>query len=100
MIPVLTFSRAEIALYREIVRLGDVLIGEVSPFHGDRVHATYAIWLPDHERRFVGVESMPAARAAIESAVNQWLLRIGVFYPGQGVTVEYGRDVRREARSA
>jgi hypothetical protein len=81
MIPILKFTRGETG--REVVQLGAVTIGEVAPHRGVHARATYALWLPDVRHSFVPAESMARARAAVEHVVEEFLLRIGVFYPGQ-----------------
>jgi hypothetical protein len=81
MIPILKFTRGEMG--REVVQLGAVTIGEVAPHRGLSCKATYALWLPDVRHSFRPAESMSRARAAVEHAVEEFLLRIGVFYPGQ-----------------
>lgn len=90
MTPVLKFVRG--ATGREVVQLGAVTIGEVAPHRGERVQATYAVWLPELRHSFVPAESMSRARAAVERVVEEFLLRIGVFYPGQEVEVRIEGD--------
>jgi hypothetical protein len=82
--PILTFAKSDIG--REVAMLGAVQVGEVMRQVG-RPHATYAVWLPDVPRSFRPAESMFIARSALVRMVEDWLLRIGVFYPGQGVEV-------------
>jgi hypothetical protein len=94
MIPILKFVRG--ATGREVVQLGAVTIGEVAPHRGLGCKATYALWLPDVRHSFVPAGSMSRARAAVERAVEEFLLRIGVFYPGQGVEVRLMTDDGRQ----
>jgi hypothetical protein len=85
MTPILTFTAEELG--REVATLGAVPVGQVMRFIGPRAQASYAVHLPDVPRSFHPAGSMAQARTAIEKVVNEWLLRIGVFYPGQGVEV-------------
>ncbi len=84
MLPILTFKRRPLdPAPGEIVLLGAEPIGEIFGGVGD-----YFAWRVDlHGVRsaFQRAESMSRARDAIERAVNDWLNRIGVFYPGLGV---------------
>jgi hypothetical protein len=84
MTPILKFTREELG--REVATLGAVRVGEVMRQVG-RPQAGYAVWLPDVPTAFRPAESMFAARSAIARLVDDWLTRIGVFYPGQGVEV-------------
>jgi hypothetical protein len=89
MTPVLTFTRGE--LDREVVKLGDVVIGEVAPHHGTRARATFSLRLPDsHPSSFRPARSIAQAREMIRASVSEWFLRAGVFYPGQ--LIECARD--------
>jgi hypothetical protein len=91
MTPILTFTRGE--LHREVATLGAVRVGEVSPFNGGhRARAIWSVWLPDMERKCRPAESLFAARSAVQRAVDEWLMRSGVFYPGQGVEMRTPDD--------
>lgn len=85
MTPILTFTRE--ALGREVATLGAVQVGEVSRHLGRRSQATYAVWLPGIPHAFRPADSVFNARSAVVRAIDDWLTRIGVFYPGQGVEV-------------
>lgn len=85
MTPVLTFKPEELG--REVATLGAVRVGEVMRFAGGKAQATYSVWLPDMPQQFRPAESTFIARSAIVRLVEDWLLRIGVFYPGQSVEV-------------
>ena len=85
MIPILTFTRGEFG--REVVMLGAEIIGEVAPHRGERARVTYALWQCGARHSFVPAASIEAARTAVADLVNDWLLRTGVFYPGQEVVV-------------
>jgi hypothetical protein len=99
MTPVLQFTREEMGC--EVATLGAVRVGEVMRFAGrGKQQAAYAVWLPDVPTRFVPAESMFIARSAIVRVVEDWLMRIGVFYPGQGVEMRVPEDDEREARRA
>jgi hypothetical protein len=102
MTPILHFERSERGSAREVVRLGAVTIGEVAPVHLRNAVAAYALWLPDMRRAFTPAESWFAARSAVQRAVDEWLLRIGVFCPGDGVELRVPEDdaEMRERRRA
>ncbi len=97
MTPVLKFERGVDG--REVVHLGAVRVGEVAPFPGDRIRATWRLWLPDFGRH-VGADSLFIARSRVIGAVEEWLLRIGVFYPGQSVDVVLPAEQDADAEAA
>ena len=97
MTPILKFERRELG--REVAMLGAIQIGEVMSQLG-RPHATYAVWLPDVPKSFRPADSMFGARSALVRAVDNWLLRIGVFYPGQGVDVQVPEAATAELKEA
>ena len=98
MTPILTFTRGEFD--RELVRLGDVIVGEVSPHNGGHVHATYSLRLPDCRWAFRAAVSFEAARESVQHEVERFLVRCGVFYPEQPIEVEIIDGNAREARRA
>jgi hypothetical protein len=87
MTPVLTFIAGP--LERELVRLGDVVIGEVAPHNGSRrTHATFTIRLPECSSSFRPAESIERARGIVASEVREWLTRAGVIRPGETVEIQ------------
>jgi hypothetical protein len=87
MIPILSFTHSELS--REIVRLGNAIIGEITPYNGREATAAYLLRLPDGlTTRFQPVSSMQAARRRVVAEVSEWLLLAGVFYPGQLIEFE------------
>jgi len=80
----------------EIVKLGDVMIGEVGNFSRAPA-AHFTVYLPDEQRGFRPAKSMHEARVAVVRAVEQWLVRVGVFYPGQSIDIEAPTDSELEA---
>jgi hypothetical protein len=97
--PILTFTRQELG--REVAMLGVVQVGEVMRQLGRPAQASYAVWLPDVPKSFRPAPSVSAARSAVQAAIDDWLLRIGVFYPGQGVDVQVpeAAEELKEARA-
>jgi hypothetical protein len=82
--PILTFTRGEFD--RELVRLGDVIVGEISEYRGQRIKATFSLRLPEYHRSsFRPAPSFEAAREIIRREVEEWLVRLGVFYPEQPI---------------
>jgi hypothetical protein len=81
MIPQLRFAVG--VFDRETVSLGAEQIGEIVPHDGD--HFAWRVMLHGLHSAFRQAESRSRARAAIERAVNEWLTRLGLFYPGLGV---------------
>lgn len=82
MTPTLVFKRG--ALGREIISLGEVAVGEIAPYHGQTARATFMLRLPECARSsFRPAVSIEAARKIVAGEVSEWLLRAGVFYPGQ-----------------
>lgn len=84
MIPILTFGRPDV-FGRVAVSLGAELIGEIAPQDGDAV--AYRVMLHGLSSAFRPAESAARARGAIEHVVNEWLTRLGLFYPGLGVDI-------------
>jgi hypothetical protein len=82
MTPVLTFRVA--ADGRQVALLGAVRVGEVRPW-ADR--AAFWVCLPDIDLRGRPSPSIAQARARVVDLLNEWLLRAGIFYPGQEVQV-------------
>jgi len=105
MTPILHFERKIPGNATETVRMGAVVIGTIQPVHYRDHQAAYALWLPDMLRGFRPAGSFFQARSALIRAVEEWLLRIGVFYPGQSVEIRVPHedvddaDVREPARA-
>jgi hypothetical protein len=88
MTPTLTFTKGELG--REIVRLGDVVIGDVAPYSGARhYNAIFSLRLPDTPAAFRPTRSFGEARELIRKDVSEWFLRAGVFYPEQLIEVAF-----------
>lgn len=85
MVPILTFVPSRIAPGHETVTLGAEEIGEILPQEGDYV--PYRVALHGLRATFYRADCHERARAAIERFVNEWLSRLGLFYPGLGVEV-------------
>jgi len=84
MAPALMFAPAA-ELGRELVTLGNIRIGEVSAsLHGAH-RATYRLWLPDLRSSPRPAPSVEMARHQVRQAVEDWLVRAGIFYPGQAI---------------
>jgi hypothetical protein len=98
MTPILTFTRGEFD--RELVRLGDVVVGEVSVHNGSKVRATFSLRLPECRAAFRPATSFEEARKTIQAEIEQWFVRAGVFYPEQPIEVHVIDSNAREARSA
>lgn len=81
----------------EVVKLGDVVVGEVGRYSNIGVPAHWVIWLSDEHRGFRPAKSMHEGRVALVRAVERWLVRIGVFYPGQSIDVDAPADSDLEA---
>lgn len=98
MTPILTFTRGEFD--RELVRLGDVIVGEVSLHNGGKVRATFSLRLPECRLAFRPAASFEEARKTIQAEIEQWFVRAGIFYPDQPIEVHVIDGNAREARSA
>jgi hypothetical protein len=98
MTPVLTFTRGEFD--RELVRLGDVIVGEVSVHNGSKVRATFSLRLPECRWSFRPASSFEEARKKIQAEIEHWFVRAGVFYPDQPIEVHIIDGNAREARTA
>jgi hypothetical protein len=98
MTPILTFTRGEFD--RELVRLGEVIVGEVSPHIGQRVLATFSLRLPECRWSFRPAPSFEEARKIIQREIEDWFVRAGIFYPDQPIEVHVIDGNAREARSA
>jgi len=72
---------------REVARLGEIIVGELSAFPGRRMAFTWRVKLADHSVSVGPAASRKEARGAITGAVNQWLERAGLIYPGGRVLV-------------
>lgn len=83
MLPVLSFHCAA-HFGIEKVFLGDAMIGNIQQL-GEMYRI--ALWLPGPSRGRRAPRSGAEARAIFVDAVNDWLLRAGIFYPGQSVEV-------------
>jgi hypothetical protein len=84
MTPVLSFKPGE--LNREVVSLGVEMIGEIichSVLPVPRV--CYAVRLHGVRTGFIPAASVPAARQEIRRLVEEWLVRLSIFYPGEAV---------------
>lgn len=83
--PVLTFKSSH--LRGEVAWLGEVLVGEIMPVPGAR-RLTYSwrVKMPDCNVQGPAPTSHQA-RSHIECEINEWLVRIGVFLPEEGVRV-------------
>jgi hypothetical protein len=92
MIPVLAFAGDGLGGW--IVALGAERIGEILPAGSA---AAWRVILHGERSAFRRANSAEAARRAIERAVNEWLVRLGVFYPGQAVTVTTDSGVDHDA---
>ena len=91
---ILTFIKGEFD--RELVRLGDVIVGEISPHKSGRVHATFSLRLPDCRWAFRPAVSFEAARESVQHEVERFLVRLGVFYPEQPIEVaDHGQQARK-----
>ena len=97
MTPILTFTRGEFD--RELVRLGDVIVGEVSRHNGNRVRATFSLRLPECRWSFRPAESFDFARKEIQREIEDWFVRLGVFYPEQPIEVLIIDGNAKEARA-
>jgi|GEM_PF-2953192 hypothetical protein len=98
MTPILTFTRGEFD--RELVRLGEVIVGEVSVHNGSKVRAIFSLRLPECHWSFRPALSFEQARKTIQREVEEWFVRAGVFYPEQPIEVHIIDGNAREARSA
>lgn len=86
MIPILGFTPGE--LRRERVTLGAEEIGEIIGQGGGLV--AYRVHLHSVRSAFRAATSIAIAREAIERDVNEWLIRLGVLFPGLGVELRIG----------
>jgi hypothetical protein len=89
MTPVLSFKPGE--LNREVVSLGVEMIGEIICSEASRRvggQVSYAVQLHGVRRGFIPAASVPAARQEIRHLVEEWLVRLGVFYPGECLTFD------------
>lgn len=83
MLPVLAFERTGLA--RVIVKLGEEQVAEILPMpSGARA---WRVILHGESGAFRHAGNMMEARCAIVDAVNDWLVRIGIFYPGAAVAI-------------
>ena len=100
MTPILKFT--PVGLGREVVTLGAVRVGEVMRLFGRRTGeaASYTVCLPDVPTAFRPADSMFKARSAVVRAVDDWLARVGIFCPGDGVDVRVPESHQQEARRA
>jgi len=98
MTPILTFTRGEFD--REVVRLGDVIVGEVSVHNGSKVRATFSLRLPECRWSFRPAVSFEEARKTIQTEIKDWFVRCGVFYSDQPIEVQIIDGNAREARRA
>jgi hypothetical protein len=86
MTPVLSFKPGE--LNREVVNLGVEMIGEIICSTLPRRQVTYVVRLHGARTCFILAASVPAARQEIRQLVEEWLVRLGIFYPGECVTFD------------
>lgn len=80
----------------EIVKLGDVMVGEVGRY-SNGAPAHFIVWLPEERHGFRPAANLHEARVAVVRAVQRWLARIGVAYPGESIDIDAPADPDLEA---